>query len=480
MWGAPAPPASARPPDTARATSRATVLTFVAPVRADRRDALVDALGRLREKVSTPPCAPFSNIPTLHFASVTLFDLPAPDDPAREVARGLAPLLVIEQNFDGRLDDYLPDLLKAAAPDLHALLRCCEGYEVESARALSAIAAYLRAHLVLPRAWHVGNVGRASMRVRRERTLREALGGQLGARLRARRERPGPDGRPSARLVHDLATEHARADDELAWVFLPHPRLTLAQRVLPWLRLVGVAAAAVAVVVRAVWELVEGRHGSHAPWRYWLALAVVGAIGLYLLALVSHEVEDHVLPAAPLDAERVRGLEAAEDEQLQNHLASITIVKPGAFRRLTLRLVLWLVNLRARTITNGRLSKIASIHFAHWSLLDGGRRLLFLSNYDGSWGSYLDDFVEKAATGLSAIWSNTVGFPRTGLLVFGGARHGVAFKAFARTSQTAAAVWYSAYPDTTVQQVDANSALREGLARRPREGAELEQWARGL
>ena len=55
----------------------------------------------------------------------------------------------------------------------------------------------------------------------------------------------------------------------------------------------------------------------------------------------------------------------------------------------------------------------------------------------------------------------------------------MAFKSFARASQTAAAVWYSAYPDLSVQQIDANTALREGLARRPMTDAALERWARG-
>ena len=33
--------------------------------------------------------------------------------------------------------------------------------------------------------------------------------------------------------------------------------------------------------------------------------------------------------------------------------------------------------------------------------------LLFLSNYGGSWESYLEDFITKAHTGLTGVWSNT-------------------------------------------------------------------------
>jgi hypothetical protein len=130
---------------------------------------------------------------------------------------------------------------------------------------------------------------------------------------------------------------------------------------------------------------------------------------------------------------------------------------------MTLRGTLWLVNLIARTANKGQLSGIPSIHFAHWAMIDEGRRLLFVSNFDGSWENYLDDFIDKASTGLTGIWSNTVDFPKTCCLVKEGARDGARFKAVARDKQTYTNVWYSAYPHLTVQTIDNNSAIREDL-----------------
>jgi len=106
---------------------------------------------------------------------------------------------------------------------------------------------------------------------------------------------------------------------------------------------------------------------------------------------------------------------------------------------------------------------IPSIHFAHWSMIDKGRRLLFVSNFDGSWENYLDDFIDKASVGLTGIWSNTAGFPKARWLVLDGAREGSRFKAYARDSQTNTNVWYSAYKQLTVQTIDNNSAIREDL-----------------
>ncbi len=44
----------------------------------------------------------------------------------------------------------------------------------------------------------------------------------------------------------------------------------------------------------------------------------------------------------------------------------------------------------------GKLGEISTIHFARWISIDHGQRLLFLSNYDGSWTNYLGDFRDEA------------------------------------------------------------------------------------
>ncbi len=54
-------------------------------------------------------------------------------------------------------------------------------------------------------------------------------------------------------------------------------------------------------------------------------------------------------------------------------------------------------------------------------------------------------------------------FPPTRFLVLDGSRDGARFKVFARDAQRYTNVWYSAYPDLTVQTIDTNSRIREDL-----------------
>jgi hypothetical protein len=97
-----------------------------------------------------------------------------------------------------------------------------------------------------------------------------------------------------------------------------------------------------------------------------------------------------------------------ENDGDNNHLAGISVMKPGLLRIMTLRLAFWVIGKMAQLqFKPGFLSDLGTIHFARWVLLPGTNKLLFFSNYSGSWESYLEDFVTKASGGLTGVWSNT-------------------------------------------------------------------------
>jgi len=91
--------------------------------------------------------------------------------------------------------------------------------------------------------------------------------------------------------------------------------------------------------------------------------------------------------------------------------------------------------------------RISTIHTVRWALLDGGKRLLMASNYDGTWENYIDEFAELILSGLDAIWDSSYSFPELG------AQDVAAFKHFLRCHQAPANVFYSAYPAATVQNI---------------------------
>jgi len=219
-----------------------------------------------------------------------------------------------------------------------------------------------------------------------------------------------------------------------------------------------------------------------------VAYGIVGSLALYVIAFVlflavrAMEVRDKrtlgdpekLLARAGINAAKYAREEGGNNER-QNHLASLTRVKPGLFRIWLLRATLFVINLLSRFWFNrGELGGIPTILSARWVLIDGGRRLLFLDNYGGAWDSYLNEFIDMTAVkGLNAIWSNTFvkaqgqyyGFPATRFFFWGGAQAERPFKAYVRESQIETVAWYGAYPTLSVVNINDNSQLRQSLGK---------------
>lgn len=404
-----------------------TILTFISKVKPAEFDRLSKLLEQILQDPEQNAYVPFRSLNSLHFASFTLHQSPKTPE--------YGPYLIFENNFDGELSDYLEDLYAHASPGLHQIYSSCLDYTVKDASDHQGIIDYLTAHVVLPNAYHIGNTGRSVARIQQEQVLRDALEAHGDTLVQG-----GQTSSPESVLT--AFQQFVRSDQNWSWIPNFGPRQTFAEQFANWSKLILVAGLAVLL----------------SP--IWIVPVIIG-----LLVLRYKESTDSVQNDQADSANVVQLLQNENHTQsVQNHMASITIVKPGWLRRTALWTVLYAVNLLARArATHGELSGIPSIHFAHWSMIDNGRRLLFLSNFDGSWENYLDDFIDKASVGLTGVWSNTVNFPRTYFLVFGGATDGPRFKAVARDGQTVTNAWYSAYRDLTVQGIDNNSALREDL-----------------
>jgi hypothetical protein len=419
-----------------------TILTFITTIDPAKLEALTALLAEIEHDLRGNPHLPFPCLRSLHFGSLTILE----DMGDEHGRKNFAPYLVFEHNFDGTLETYLEELLDCAAPGLERIYSHCLECPASGLGDRATLRAFLLAHVVRPHAYFIGNVGRTAVRVQQEADLRVQLEDHLDDLVRKGRAQA-----PRAALRRDIQEFVKRLAPD--WAQPVPPRLTFAERFVPWVKLV---AAALLVLV--------------------LGIALLPLFIIYVFALRARERRD-VMNIPRLDPAHVLELAAREDRIVQNHMANLRYVKPGRLRRLTLRFVLLAVNLVARVSTHGQLVGLRSLHFAHWVMIDGGRRLLFLTNYDGSWENYLDDFIDRIAIGLTAIWSNTINFPRTRFLVFGGAKEGARFKATARETQFYTNVWYSAYPRLTVQSVDNNSAIREDLFT-PLGEAQTRAWLR--
>jgi hypothetical protein len=391
-------------------------LTVVAPLRAGARPGLDEAMA------AAP--VPFAQLAGVHFARIFVLDEALAADGSKTSAK-----LVWMSDVDAPLDRHVAELSQLAVLD--RLFCHCDGYP--DAPDAGARRAYLDAHTVSAATAYVNTVGLGLEQVLLERRLREAIEGYL-------------DAHPELARSHDRVAvrEQIRqfvASDESLRRALTAPEPTEARfRRREKLHLVVVPVLLVVLLP-----------------------VIVVALPFYAVALRIHEKRD-VPDNRPPDDRHAEQLAAREDHSLQNPFIAAGSIKPGRFRLLTTMGVLWIADYAVRHIFNrADLAGVKTIHFARWVFLDGRRRVVFASSYDGSVESYMDDFIDKVWWGLNAVFSNGVGYPRTRWLLFGGARDERAFKRVLRRRQEPVQLFYSAYPDMTARNLQNNQALRAGL-----------------
>ena len=402
-------------------------LTVVAPLKPAEVEAAKRVLGAIQDHVGTWDVIPFGRLTRLHFARLVIFDRAADHDGSPIPAQ-----LSLMTNVDAPLDDHLHELSTTGAAGLDEIFGHCEGYPAPSERTPATRVDFLRRHHRAASAFYVNRQGRSVDQILSEETLRREIGEYLDATdLRTH----SPD------AVRQAIVAFVGSRPDLAWALRPAEPPDPGWRV--GQRLHQVANAIVLLV---------------------LAPLLVLAAPILLILLRRHERRD-VPDASAASAGSVARFRADEDHWVHNQIIAAGLFKPGLFRRLLAAAILRLTDYACRHIYNrGFLSGLNTIHFARWVGLDEGRRMFFSSNYDGSLESYMNDFIDKAAWGLNAIFSNGDGFPRTSFLFCGGIRDEKAYKRFLPTRQVQTRVWYSAYPHLTTKNIANNAEIRTGLS----------------
>jgi hypothetical protein len=404
-------------------------LTIIATVKGGHRDALDRLLGTIAGHVDDWAVIPFGKLGRVHFARVVLFD-----EASDLQGRRLPAQLALMTNVDAPLDAHLTDLATVCGPGLDEVFGHCEGYPAMAARSPAEREGFLRRHSVRSRAFYVNRPGRTVGQVLEEERLRRAINDHLDS---------ADFSGQSSTAVRQAILDFVSGRPDLRWALIPAAAPSLA------------------------WRL---REVVHAVLNVLLALllapVLVLVLPLFVIVLRTREKRDRpdTSQAAP---EAVARFRADEDYWVQNQITAAGLFKPGWFRWLTATVILRATDFAIRHIYNrGFLAGLNTIHFARWVPLDGGRRLFFTSNYDGSLESYMNDFIDKAAWGLNAIFSSGDGFPRTSFLFCGGITDEKAYKRFLPTRQVHSRVWYSAYPHLTTKNLANNAEIRRGLSLR--------------
>ena len=208
-------------------------------------------------------------------------------------------------------------------------------------------------------------------------------------------------------------------------------------------------------------------------------LSLAGLVGLIAAILRIKETRD-VPDPAQASSDQIEALGKIEDHPgfAQNHFMALGDFKPGLFRTLIHAFALWGIKMIIIFYYRpGFVVNMGTIHYARWWRLPGTMKSIFFSNYDGSWDSYLEDFITRARWGQTAAWSNWQGFPKTKFLIYDGASDGDRFKRWVRTKQQIVPFWYSRFPHLTTDQIRNNALIHHGIARIQTD-SEAREWLR--
>jgi hypothetical protein len=403
-----------------------TVRAPVLPGKVPELKSVLDTVGPEEQRREL---LPFERLP-VHFARLFVLD-DAEDLSGAEIPA----TLVFLSDIDAPLANYVTQLCTVAAAGLDRVFSLCAGWP--SRPTPENRAAYLTSHALKSASVYVNTVGRSLEQVRQEAELRDAIADFLDAQVE---ELAGKSPAEVRSAVQGLV--RGRAD--LSWALEPAVPPSLSWRLRQRLRVVVALIAGIALIPVAIL-----------------------ALPFYVVLLRIHEKADTTDDETVTPA-RLAELEAREDWITQNQFTVVGLRKPGPFRGVTLTVVLLVLDLVCRHLFNrGSLAGIRTIHFARWVVIDDHRRVLFASNYDGSLESYMDDFIDKVAYGLNAVFSNGIGYPRTNWLFLDGAKNEQAFKNVLRDRQIDTPIWYSAYPNLSAVNLANNSEIRAGLTGGP-------------
>lgn len=460
-----------------------TPITVIVPIGKDGAQSLRDCLRALEALLR----GDLAELGMLHFASFSIVD----------ACQDTPPCLIFEANVDGGAAPFMDALIAGSAPAVDAIFGHAKGYPLSGSATPDLVREFLLSNDVGADTYYVGCRGRTVTQVLAEDALRKEIGhiAQAGRNTPVMR-------RGDAGPAREYLRQSILANPGFGWASPPAerpPEVRYRMGLLAGVVLIvigilnGIGALALGfagpLLPPCIADLsplacIEGTSGWYmapalATWglaKVVIAVDVAIALIFLLLVFVAGPLQFYdrkrAFPAT-LQPDWTRDPEIIKTEykfgRVQNHLACVTEINhPVWLRRFMLGVVLWVVNLFGRIWYNtGLLGGIPGIHFARWVIFDKGRRLLFLSNYDGGWDGYLSDFVQFSFQGLNAIWGNTRmadrSYPPTRSILWGGAQFEAPFKAYAGASQIPTLFWYRAYADLSNDNVDNNTAVREGI-----------------
>jgi hypothetical protein len=385
--------------------------------------------------------------------------------------------LLLNGVHDGAGVGFLRELVATVGAALGRICEPLSGSLLEG----ESLVSWLHARRHVEATFHIGIVGRTVDDIRSEQRLRDLLQEVVDDQRSA-----GWTNATPAETIRRTLRDHLLGLGDPGLPRGPLPKLSLGARLsklasMAW----ALANPTSGLLVRDLWHW-TGRKPFATRW---LLRAILVPWGLYtliptllwLLAVRYLEITEPDEPTPVPDPAALQALMESEDLQLMNQLTMYLPVRNSRIRRWMMRRVLSGAQRGSQHLWNtGRLAGIGTIHFARFLQTHRGSRMMFLSDYDGSWDRYLSEFLSLGSRAVLPIWANCQGCPKTRWMFGITAGFAPRFLALTRSHQAPAPLWYNAFPGLSVSNMVNNAHLREGLFVESMTEADARAWCERL
>ncbi|WP_158856456.1 hypothetical protein [Lunatibacter salilacus] len=404
--------------------------TILVPIIKNKVDELLDLLAGINEGLAMGKPPLFEELNIIHFARWVVIDHGKSwiNDPVERT-----PKLLFVVDYDGKETDLLRKLCTDSAELLDKVYAYCENFPILEKRTPDSRTAFLTNNVIKDAAVYIGAPGRTVRQIKDESNLRDFIRKYLDSTTW---------GNLSAQAIHQTIKNEVSSNGNFAF---------LDQKVkIPSVNWLGLIFLGIVLLVLLPLTIVL------------LLLVIVWVLVLHIF--YERKDENFIRKRSQLNDKFMTELEKYEDFTSQNQFTQLVDMKEGKFRLFTIKAMFSLSKSLIKFVfVKGKLMGIPTIHFAKWVMFEENSRVLFFSNFDGSWQQYLGDFIDNSGWGLTGIFSNTKVFPKTNFLLTGGAYDEEHFLAWSRNSELVTNVWYSAYPHLSIKNINNNTKIRVQL-----------------
>ena len=385
--------------------------------------------------------------------------------------------LLLNAVHDEPVADFLWDLETAVGPALVRLYEPLSG----SLKDGQSIRSWLADHRQREATVHIGLVGRTVEDIRQERRLREVLQGLVDEGRAAGWTESTP-----AESIRVSLRDRVLALDDPSLPAGPRPGLSLVAKLSKAVSMLGALANPTSGLLAPDVLKWVGQKPAMTKWSLRVLLVPWGLYtlvptSLWLLAVRLLELTEPDDATPEPDPQALLELMENENERLMNELTMCLPVRGSWIRRWMLHRVLVGAQQGSNHLWDqGLLEGIGTIHFARFLHTNGRSRMMFLSDYDGSWDRYLTDFLTLGDRAVVPIWGSCRGCPKTRWMFGTTAGFARRFLALTRRYQAPAPLWYSAVPDLSVSNMLNNARIREGLFVASMDEARAREWCAWL